>query len=54
MLSKAMEQHVCRDYREWEELVDVVVFQKNRLEEKWIQPHSASHRIYSEDPWWLA
>jgi len=31
MLSKAMEQHVCRDHREWEELVDVVVFQKNRL-----------------------
>ena len=31
MLSKAMEQHVCRDQREWEELVDIVVFQKNRL-----------------------
>ena len=31
MLSKAMERHVCKDHREWEELVDVVVFQKNRL-----------------------
>ena len=31
MLARAMETYVCHDMKEWEELVDIVTMQKNRL-----------------------